>query len=155
TDGIATPHSSATEQGTDWRDNNPELEPIVEIYQGFDSNYENPSAPRAWKDGDTVVHSGIRRDGYLWMAWAKGYKLGVQSSSDHVSTHVSFACVLVDDFSRQGLLDAMRKRHTYAATDAIVLDYRLSTDDGTALMGDIVYSRTAPRLEIKIIGTAP
>jgi hypothetical protein len=155
TNGIATSHSSATEQGTDWRDHNSSLEPMAEIYQGFDSSYENPSAPRAWKDGDTMVHQGIRRDGYLWMAWAKGFKLGVQASSDHVSTHVSFACVLVEDFSRQGLLDAMRRRHTYAATDAIVLDYRLVTDEGTALMGDIVASRTAPRLEVKILGTAP
>lgn len=155
TNGIASTHSQATEQGTDWRDHDSSLEPIAEIYQGFDSSYENPGSPRAWKDGDTVVHGGIRRDGYLWMAWAKGFKLGVQASSDHVSTHVSFACVLVEDFSRQGLVDAMRRRHTYAATDAIVLDYRLMTDDGAALMGDIVASKTAPRLEIKIIGTAP
>ena len=155
TNGIATSHTSATEQGTDWRDNDPSLEPIAEIYQGFDSSYENPSGPRAWKDGEKTVHQGIRRDGYLWMAWAKGYRLGVQASSDHVSTHVSFACVLVDDFSRQGLLDGMRRRHTYAATDAIVLDYRLTTSDATALMGDSVTSRTAPRLEIKILGTAP
>ena len=155
TNGIATSHTSATEQGTDWRDNDPSLEPIAEIYQGFDSSYENPSGPRAWKDGEKTVHQGIRRDGYLWMAWAKGYRLGVQASSDHVSTHVSFACVLVDDFSRQGLLDGMRRRHTYAATDAIVLDYRLTTSDTTALMGDSVTSSTAPRLEIKILGTAP
>ena len=154
TNGIATSHSSATGQGTDWRDFDPDLEPIAEIYQGFDSSYENAGAPRAWKDGDKTVHQGIRRDGYLWNAWAKGIKLGVQASSDHVSTHTSFACVLVDEFSRQGLVDGMRKRHTYAATDAIVLDYRLATHDGTALMGDAVSSRTAPRLEVKILGTA-
>ncbi len=49
----------------------------------------------------------------------------------------------------------MRKRHTYADTDAIVLDYRIATHDAIALMGDAVESRTAPRLEIKILGTAP
>ncbi len=49
----------------------------------------------------------------------------------------------------------MRRRHTYAATDAIVLDYRLVTHNATALMGDAVSSRTAPRLKIRIVGTAP
>lgn len=155
TDGIATSHTSATQQGTDWRDNDPDLEPIVEIYQGFESSYEHEGAPRAWKPGEKAVHQGVRSAGYVWNAWAKGYKLGVQASSDHVSTHTSFACILVEEFTRQGLIDAMRKRHTYAATDSIVLDYRLVTDAGTALMGDAVSSRTAPRLEIRILGTAP
>jgi len=46
----------------------------------------------------------------VWNAWAKGYKLGVQSSSDHVSTHTSYACVLAEQFTRAGILDAIRKR---------------------------------------------
>ena len=33
--------------GTDWRDNDPELEPVVEIYQGARNNYEHEGAPRA------------------------------------------------------------------------------------------------------------
>jgi len=101
------------------------------------------------------VHQGQRPAGYVWNAWAKGYKLGVQSSSDHVSTHSSFACILVEDFSRQGLVDAMRKRHTYAATDNIVMDYRISTADaGTALMGDIFATKSQPKLMVKVLGTA-
>jgi len=155
TNGIATAHTSATQQGTDWRDADPALEPIVEIYQGFESSYEHAGAPRAWKEGEKAVHQGVRPAGYIWNAWAKGLKLGVQASSDHVSTHTSFACVLVEDFSRAGLLDAMRRRHTYATTDAIVLDYRAVTSAGEALMGDAGESRTPPRLEIKLIGTAP
>ena len=156
TNGIATSHTSATEQGTDWRDNDPQLEPMVEIYQGFESNYEHAGAPRSWKAGEAKVHQGERPAGYVWNAWAKGYKLGVQSSSDHVSTHASFACILAEDFTREGLLDAMRRRHTYAATDAIVLDYRISTPDaGTFLMGDIFSTSAQPRLLVKVLGTAP
>ncbi|MBI3470659.1 MAG: hypothetical protein HY013_04820 [Candidatus Solibacter usitatus] len=155
TKGIATSHTSATEQGTDWRDNDPELEPLVEIYQGFESSYEHQGAPRAWKPGDKTVHQGSRQAGFVWNAWAKGYKLGVQASSDHVSTHSSYACILVEDYSRQGLLDAMRRRHAYAATDQIVLDYRIETSDaGTALMGDILCSRVTPKLVVKVLGTA-
>jgi hypothetical protein len=156
TNGIATPHSTATEQGTDWRDNDPALEPLVEIYQGFESNYEHAGAPRAWKEGESKVHQGVRPDGYVWNAWAKGYKLGVQSSSDHISTHSSYACILVEDFTRQGLVDAMRKRHAYAATDQIVLDYRIETaDNPPALTGDIITTSARPKLLLKVIGTAP
>jgi hypothetical protein len=151
TGGIATSHTSATQQGTDWRDNDPAVEPFVEIYQGFESSYEHEGAPRAWKEGEKAVHQGLRKQGYVWEAWAKGYKLGVQSSSDHVSTHASFACILVEEFSRQGLLDAMRKRHTYAATDAIILDFRLN---GKGLMGDILRTASIPKLEVRAHGTA-
>jgi len=155
TNGIATSHTSATEQGTDWRDNDPSAEPIVEIYQGFESSYEHEGAPRAWKPGDKAVHQGMRPAGLVWNAWAKGYKLGVQASSDHVSTHSSFACVLVEEFTRAGLLDAMRKRHTYAATDAIIVDFKAATSSGVALMGDATTSSTTPKLIVKVMGTAP
>ena len=54
----------------------------------------------------------------------------MQASSDHVSTHVSYALILAEDFTRQGLLDAMRKRHAYAATDNIIVDFRAQTPEG-------------------------
>jgi hypothetical protein len=155
TKGIATSHSSATDQGTDWRDNDPELEPLVEIYQGFESNYEHAGAPRAWKDGEKTVHQGLKPLGFVWNAWSKGFKLGVQSSSDHISTHSSYACILTEDYTRQGLLDAMRKRHAYAATDQIVMDYRIAVPEGTYLMGDIVSSSAQPKLIVRVLGTAP
>ena len=154
TDGIATSHSPATPQGTDWRDNDGALEPMVEMYQGFDSSYEHAGAPKAWKEGDKPIHNGLRTQGYIWNAWAKGYKLGVQASSDHVSTHTSFACVVAEEFTRKGIVDAMRKRHVYAATDAIVMDYRAALSEGEVMMGDIAASATGPRLMVKIVGTA-
>jgi hypothetical protein len=155
TGGIATSHTSATQQGTDWRDNDPELEPVVEIYQGYDANYEEPGAPRAWKPGHTTSHEANKPEGYVWNAWAKGYKLGVQSSSDHISTHTSYACILAEEFTRKGIMDAIRKRHTYAATDNIVMDFRIANAaQGVALMGDIVDAATPPKLLVHVIGTA-
>jgi hypothetical protein len=154
TRGIVTSHTSATEQGTDWRDSDPDVEPIVELYQGFESNYEHAGAPRAWKQGEKAVHQGLRPLGYIWSAWAKGIRMGVQASSDHISTHVSYACILAEEFTRKGLLDAMKKRHAYAATDNIVLDFRLaSAEGGMALMGDIVESPGEPKLLVKALGT--
>ena len=41
----------------------------------------------------------------------------------------------------------MRQRHAYAATDQIVLDYRIETaDNPPALMGDIISTASHPKL---------
>jgi hypothetical protein len=98
---------------------------------------------------------GFRPLGYVWNAWEKGYKLGVQASSDHISTHISYACTLAQDFSRQGLIDAMQKRHSYGATDNIVLDYRLQTGSEEYIQGDIGEAAGPVRLVVKAIGTRP
>jgi hypothetical protein len=154
--GIAISHTSATGMGTDWRDNDPQLEPLVEIYQGDRVSAEYEGAPKAANGQDLAsAPGGFRPAGYVWNAWAKGYKLGVQSSSDHLSTHISYACTLASDFTREGLLDAMRLRHSYGATDNIILDYRLQTQGREYLQGDIVPVPGDFRLWVKAIGTAP
>ena len=49
----------------------------------------------------TELHAGGYRPlGFVWNAWAKAYKLGVQASSDHVSTHTPYACVIAENSSR-------------------------------------------------------
>jgi hypothetical protein len=151
TDGICTLHTSATSQGTDWEDTqDPALEPFVELFQGYHTSYEAPDAPKVINDKTYMIHGKYEPAGFVSAALAKGYKLGFQSSSDHISTHVSYACVLAEEFSRQGLVEAIKKRHAYAATDNIVLDVRC----GSAIMGDEV--RTArPRFSVAVLGTGP
>ena len=155
--GVAMSHTSATGMGTDWRDNDPEVEPLVEIYQGDRVSAEYEGAPKAAVAEDVTSQAGgFRPLGYVWNAWAKGYKLGVQASSDHLSTHISYANLIAEDHSREGLMDAMRKRHAYASTDNIILDYRLQTDGKEYIQGDIVRSESGKfQFRIKIIGTAP
>ncbi len=151
TGGICTLHTSASDQGTNWADpHDPSLEPFVEIFQGYHTSYEAPGAPLAIDDKTDMIHGPYKADGFVSFALEKGYKLGFQSSSDHISTHVSYACILAEDFSRKGLLEAMRKRHSYAATDNIVLDVRL----GGSIMGDEVRT-AAPKLDVVVLGTAP
>ena len=58
--------------------------------------------------------------------------------------------VLTDDVSRQGIIDAFKKRHCYAATDNIILDVR----SGDHLMGDTFDTSEKPALEIAVQGTA-
>jgi hypothetical protein len=152
--GISMPHSSATSQGTDWRDNDPQVEPLIEIYQGYRNSYEYEGAPRAASTlNEHVQKSGWQPEGFWWKALAKGYRLGVQASSDHWSTHISYACIIASDFTREGLLNAMRQRHAYAATDNIVLDFRAQSGDAAYIMGDAFEAATAPRLSVRAIGT--
>jgi hypothetical protein len=147
--GICASHTSATNMGTDWRDNNGEVEPVVEIYQGHRHNYEHFDAPRA-PTKDTQI-GGYEPAGFVWNALEKGYRLGFQCSSDHVSTHMSYAVLITDDLSRQGVIDAFRKRHSYGATDSIIL----VVQSGEHLMGDEFESAGRPTLDITAYGTAP
>ncbi len=154
--GIAISHTSATGMGTDWRDNDPVVEPLVEIFQGDRVSAEYEGAPlAAHRERPTTQAGGFQAAGYVWNAWAKGYKLGVQVASDHLSTHYSYACTIAEDFTREGLLDAMKQRHNYGATDNIVLDYRLEANGRQYLQGDILEADGAFRLSVKILGTAP
>ncbi len=154
-DGIAISHTPATRMGTDWRDNDPEVEPLVEIFQGDRVSAEYEGAPLAANSENTKSQvGGFEPAGYVWNAWAKGYKLGVQAASDHLSTHYSYACTIAEEFTRGGMLDAMKKRHSYGATDNIILDYRLETTDGKEyLQGDIVTTGAGFKLVVNVIGT--
>lgn len=147
--GICSSHTSGTNMGTDWRDNDPVVEPVVEIYQGHRHNYERLDAPRA-ATKETQI-GGFEPDGYLNHAWDRGYKLGFQSSSDHISTHMSYGMVLVEEVSRQGIIDAFKKRHSYAATDNILVEVR----SGSNIMGDVFTTAKKPTLDITITGTSP
>jgi hypothetical protein len=147
--GIVASHTSGTIMGTDWRDNDPLVEPIVEIYQGDRQNYEMPDAPRSNSAKDSI--GGWREKGFVSLALEKGYKLGFQASSDHISTHMSYCNLLVTKPTRAGLLEAFQKRHIYGATDDILADVRC----GDHLMGDQFDSAAPPVIKVKLIGTAP
>jgi hypothetical protein len=148
--GICAAHTSATDMGTDWRANDPKVEPFVEIYQGDRDSYEHLGAPRAAHGpGDAV--GGWRPLGMVWNALAMQYRLGFQSSSDHISTHISFAVAIAEAPTRAAIFDAFRKRHCYAATDNIVLDVRC----GNHLMGDEFAQDGPVTLKVMALGTAP
>ena len=146
--GLAAVHTSGTGMGTDWRDNDPELEPWVEIYQGDRQNYEMPDGPRTNSADDSI--GGWRPLGFVANALAKGYRLGFQASSDHLSTHMSYANVWVSEPTREGLMAGIRKRRVYGATDNILADVRSSGH----FMGEEFETDGAPRLEILLVGTA-
>ena len=151
TNGLAIPHTSGTSSmGTDWRDNDPEVDTVAEIYQGARQNYEHKNAPRGIQDGEEAdAAGGFQVPGMLWNAWSKGYKVGVIASSDHFSTHISYAMVYTPDTSREAIHDSIRMRRTYGATDNIVLDFRM----GMALMGAEIVADEPQRIVVRARGT--
>ncbi len=151
--GIAIPHTSATNMGTDWRDNDPEVEPLVEIFQGDRYSYEAQGAPLTdpGVDAGAMQVDQVQPAGFVANAWDRGYRLGVVASSDHLSTHISYAMVWAPERTRHAVLDAMKARHTYGATDNIVLEFWI----GEHFMGDEFESKDVPPIVVKAVGTAP
>ena len=84
-------------------------------------------------------------------ALAKGLRYGVEASSDHLATHKNFTGVYSEELSRPALFRAMKSRHTFAASDKIIVDFRM----GGHLMGDEIHSARPPAAEVKVIGTSP
>jgi hypothetical protein len=164
--GFSIPHTTGRTSGTDWRDNDPEVETVMEIYQGMRDSYEYPGSPRPYQlfaQPDTTKPIGrassspyspsFRPLGFAWPALAKGYKLGFIASSDHLSTHVSYACIIAEELTPENLMEAIRKRRTYAATDNIILDIKYAGSDGEHLMGEEFESKTPVQIKSRIIGT--
>ena len=147
--GMSAPHTSATDQGTDWRNNDAQVESFVEIYQGDRQDYEMPGAPRANTPSDSI--SGYEALGYVSNALDKGYQLGFEASSDHISTHISFTNIWVTSPTRAGVLEGMQKRRMYGSTDNIIADFR----SGSHFMGEAFTASGAPVFNVRLWGTAP
>jgi hypothetical protein len=145
--GVAASHTSGTGMGTDWRDNDPVLEPAVEIYQGERQNYEMPGAPRTITEDYAI--GAYRPLGFVSNALKKGYRLGFESSSDHISTHISYCNLWVASATREGVMEAFRKRRLYGSTDNILADVRC----GDHFMGEEFSLDSPPVIRVHLIGT--
>ena len=136
-----TPGYNRREQKGTWTYNDPQVEPVAEIFQAYRRDYERPDR-------------GVPEEASLWYALGRGYRLGFIASSDHHSTHLSYACVWASGRTREAVFRGIRDRHSYGATDKILLEVRL----GTVLMGGEVRSdaiEKRPALQIRVRGTAP
>jgi hypothetical protein len=177
--GVCAAHTSATGAwGTDWRANDPSVEPFVEIYQGARQSYERAGAPRAPAQGEPIGAWDPKRQvwqrtlpnrtpmkddaigywnpkGFVDVALKKGYRLAFEASSDHLSTRMSYTMVLAEASDRNSILNAIRARHVYAATDNIIADFGTRVDGVDYMMGDVFSVSEPPVLRIRLRGTAP
>ena len=122
------------------------LEPVVEIYQGDRQNYEMPGAPRSNSADDSI--GGWRPLGFVSLALKKGYRLGFQASSDHISTHMSYCNLWVTAPTREAIMEAFHKRRVYGATDNILADVRC----GGHFMGEEFTTSEPPAISVKLWG---
>jgi hypothetical protein len=153
TGGIAIPHTSATSSmGTDWRDNDPIVEPVVEMYQGCRNSSETLGGPRVHSADEPPdkAPGGFQQAGLVWNAYAKGYRLGTISASDHGSTHISYALVYTPDNDRQAIIDSIRRRHTYGATGNVIVEVSANGH----FMGEEFRTKDKPALALSVAGTA-
>ena len=134
----------------------------------------------AWGTFEWLIHDAFRQ----------GYRVGIVSNSDghkgrpgashpgatKFGAYGGLTCMLASEFSRQGLLDSLRRRHHYGTTGCrMVLDTRADFDapatifdddpllgdtgsrsSSSAMMGDICRSADeAVTFRVDVLGAAP
>jgi hypothetical protein len=145
---VIVPHTFAAGPLADWNWPNARFDCLLEIYQGCRGSYEAWRLPPKEKRGPTQTDEPGH---FAQDALARGNIYGFVSFSDHGSTHSSWAGVWVQQLTREGLLDAMLARRTYAASDEIVLKV---TSAGRMVGEQFSASRATP-VEIDISIEAP
>ena len=115
---VIVPHTFGAGPLADWNWPNARFDCLLEIYQGCRGSYEAYNLPDREKRGPTQVDEPGH---FAQDALAKGNVYGYVSFSVHGSTHNSWAGVWAETADREGLLDAMYARRTYAASDEIIL----------------------------------
>lgn len=135
---ITIPHHPADKtHPVDWNVHDPHFVPVVELFQ-CRGNGEYPGCPR---EINLQRHSSTtsKRAFVDYALREKHYKMGFVASGDHNGMGVGVAALWIREFSREGLLEAMRSRRCFATTgDKMIVDFSLED--------------SPPRLNIKVKG---
>jgi hypothetical protein len=107
-----------------------------------------PGAPRANTSADSI--SGYEGRRVCFNALGKGYQLGFEASSDHISTHISFTNIWVTTPTRAGILDAMKKQDVAAPPTT----HRRGLSQWGHFMGEAFTATSAPVFTVRLWGTA-
>lgn len=151
-DAVLPPHQLTDYYSvSDWSIKDPEYRTVMEIFQ-IRGSYEYEACPRQVQvhliPGTTQKAAGV--DG----AWAQdalavGQRLGFIACGDHNATGTGTTVLMVREFDRQGMIEALKARRCYATTgDEIFVDFRV---DGH-LMGREIKADQYPRITATIEG---
>jgi len=107
---ITVPHHVACPlQGYDWKYYNEKMLPVVEIFQDYRGQQEQPGAP-----GSTISKYNESKKGWVLDALKRGYKIGFIGGGDHMGMALGGA--EVESLTRRGLYEAFVNRRTFAST---------------------------------------
>jgi len=141
----------------------PHTYPLPQFWKELDTNTltipHQPFNPVLWKNKDDVhrplleIYQGMRNnieESDMQQGLNGGHHFGIISSSDHLSTGASFACVWSDKPTREGIFRSMQARRTFGATAKIVL----KVTAGDHWMGEIFSAKKMPPIQIEAQGSA-
>jgi hypothetical protein len=139
-------------RGANWSTFTPEFTPVVEIMSMHGCG-ESDEGPRPY------LHSMGPRcaDGTAVSGLSHGHRFGFIGSTDHHSAHPGTfghgrAAVWADEFTRDGIWDAIDARRTYALTgDPIVVGFTVNE----AVMGEAAAPAASRRIRADVAGVAP
>ncbi len=143
--GLVFPHHTGW-TGTDWENCDPEIQTLAEIVSNHGCFEYMGNTP--------ITHRGGARGCFLQDALAKGHRFGFIGGSDshgliwhhHAGwkrdcNRTGLAAVLAPDLSRKSILEAMKKRRTFATTGVKArLDFRVNDH----LMGEEIVVEEGP-----------
>jgi len=140
-------------RGLDWQSLDATLTPLVEIFSEHGNSFE---ADALWP---MLTHSmgGQCRSQTACAQLALGRHFGFTAGTDTHGGHPGsygegITAVLAESLTREGVFEALRKRHTFAATgDRIELDVR----SGPGVMGDVLPAGARRELEVEVRPLAP
>jgi len=123
---VTIPHHPADEtHPLDWNVHDEDYVTVVELFQ-CRGNSEYPGCPREYNldRHRPTVH---KRSYVNYALKEKKYKMGFIASGDHNSMGIGVAALWVKEFSREGIIDALKNRRTFATTgDKMIMDFRMN-----------------------------
>lgn len=134
--GVCAGFASVTGMGADSPEHDPVVEPLVEICRDVRPNHS------------------AEPEGFMNQALLKGCQFGFMGGDDGFS-RAGYTCVYARENSRQAIFDAIKLRHTYAATDNIIADVTCRNGDKIQMMGDEFMTKEPPALVVNFVGTGP
>jgi hypothetical protein len=144
---VTIPHQVADTGNlpTDWSFIDEKAQPVAEIFQ-IRGSYEYLGAPRG------AMQAMEKKGWFMQDVWERGIVIGVIASPDH-GGGVGKAAVFATDLTREGILDAIRARRTFATTASrLFLDVRVN---GRMMGEKLPKSERGSPVEVKIDVRAP
>jgi hypothetical protein len=148
---ITIPHHTADKvHPLDWNVTDHRYVTTVEIFQCRGNN-EYPGCPRE-KNLSRHTPTHHKRAYIDYALKEKKYKIGFIASGDHNNMGIGVAALWVKEISREGILEALQNRRTFATTgDKMFIDLQVNDFP----MGSVIRIKKLPELTLEVLAQYP